>query len=248
MNRFFTVIAVFSYITCIAAQPPEKKATKFTVYINEETGNVKAEVLDTKNGPVVKEYLTYYWYVPNQIMETKGGYSGRLLHGNYTSFYDNKNLKEKGRFSGGLKSGKWMKWYDNGKIMEIVNWKSSRKNGKYKLYNEMGEVVLEANFSNDKLNGKTVSYHAGKILSVKNYKNGDEIIEKTEGGNVEKKKPEDKAVKSNTKKKERDKKPLKDRLKELFRKKEANPDKQKKKEQSTKQSTGRISHTPHRHS
>ncbi|MBI4946041.1 MAG: hypothetical protein HY840_06535 [Bacteroidetes bacterium] len=221
MNRLFTIIAVFAYVSCIAAQAPDKKKAKFTVHISEDKGNIDAEVLyKTKGLAAAKENKMYYWYSPNQIMETKGGYSGRLLHGNYSSFYGNNNLKEKGQFSKGLKSGKWTKWYDNGKLMEITNWKGSEKNGKYKLYNDQGEIVLEARFKNDKLSGKSTSYHLGKVLDVKRYKDGNEVPPKPEKVKKEKS-PKEKPQKDKV---QTEKKSFKERIsgfwKKIFKKKE----------------------------
>jgi antitoxin component YwqK of YwqJK toxin-antitoxin module len=59
----------------------------------------------------------YYWYSNNQIKTTRGGYSGKLLHGFYTDFYANNSLKEQGRFKMGLKVGEWKAWSGEGLLV-----------------------------------------------------------------------------------------------------------------------------------
>ncbi len=78
------------------------------MHINENDYSIVAEVLAKEKSIPSSADKEYYWYKSNSIMSTKGGYDGKLLHGQYSSFYLNSNLKEKGKYHMGLiKLEKW---------------------------------------------------------------------------------------------------------------------------------------------
>jgi hypothetical protein len=155
-----------------------------------------------------QEEKTYNWYASNKILETKGGFDGKLLHGYYKCFYLSGNLRETGEFNYGLKTGKWSSWYPSGILREILYWKKGVKNGKYRLYSENGQLVAEGNFRDDKLHGKFKTYFNGKLEDVKKYRDGQEIVKKTKSEKIS-------ATKEN--------RPLNDRFKNIFRKKTKTP-------------------------
>lgn len=151
------------------------KINNYVVNINESDENIKAFIRSDKTHIKAKENSTYYWYTSNKIMETKGGFEGKLLYGKYYSFYLDNNLKEKGEFKNGLKKGKWTSWYPNGKIKEICSWKRGMKHGAFKSYNEMEELMTESNFKKGKLHGKSFGYLSGKMVSKRQYCKGNEV-------------------------------------------------------------------------
>ncbi len=155
-----------------------KNKEVYTVYVNYPDHTVKMNVLNSVKKIDVKETLTYYWYSSNRIMETQGGYDGKMLNGLYTSFYLSGNLKEKGMFKKGLKDGEWTAWYENGKIREIINWNKGIKNGLLKTFDDKGNLISESFYKNGKLNGTFTSYENGKAKNKIRYKNGNEIPEK----------------------------------------------------------------------
>lgn len=139
---------------------------------------VETQIIKKNKALTAEPDLSYYWYSPGKIIETKGGFEGRVLHGYYHSFYLNKQLKETGGFKLGLKQGEWKSWYPDGKLKEIVTWKDGRKNGAYLLYNDLGIKMAEGRFKNDRLDGKFYTFDGhGKILTEKVYKEGEEVIE-----------------------------------------------------------------------
>ena len=109
-------------------------------------------------------------------MQTKGGYDGKLLHGEYTSFYLSDNLKEKGWFCKGLKCGKWIQWYENGKIKETGHWKNGLRNGKTQSFNINGEKLMVAEYEDDQLDGTVMTFEGDKMTSCKKYDEGKELI------------------------------------------------------------------------
>ncbi|MBL7893836.1 MAG: hypothetical protein JNK50_00990 [Bacteroidia bacterium] len=148
----------------------------FNITVNYSDYTVKTQIL--KEGKKIKTQndLIYLWYKSNQIIETSGGFDGRLLHGYFKSFYLNNQLKEQGELKYGLKNKEWKYWYSNGQLKEIINWRDGRKSGVYMLYNENGRLMAKSTFKKDKLNGKFFTYDiTGKVIDTKEYKNGDEV-------------------------------------------------------------------------
>lgn len=136
----------------LSAQKIHLSRNSYAVNINNMDETVKAFVLSETRKIKVKDNLIYFWTSSNTIMQTSGGYDGKLLHGHYVSCFLNNNLKEEGEFYRGVKSGKWKAWYPNGKIKEIENWKNGLRNGPCKSYNEAEELLVENNFRKGKLN------------------------------------------------------------------------------------------------
>jgi|GEM_PF-2289432 hypothetical protein len=165
-------LLVLILLGSIAGYSQEQQKKGYEISINDSDGYVKVSVRKLKLK--ANELYTYYWYAFNKIMNTKGGYGGALLNGDYAQFYFNNNLKEKGSFKAGVKCGKWIEWYYNGKIKQVSNWHNSMKNGKRKVYDENGVIVLEENYYNDVLDGEVKEYQSGKVVSVKHYKKGTE--------------------------------------------------------------------------
>ncbi|MDO9000235.1 MAG: hypothetical protein Q7W45_10760 [Bacteroidota bacterium] len=155
------------------------KFKQFNITVNYDEYTVKTQMLSQNKSITVNNNLVYMWYSSQKIIETKGGYEGKLIHGKYTSFYLNNQLKEQGQIKYGLKTKEWKYWYSDGKLKEVINWKNGKKNGKYFLYNDYGQLMAKSNFKNDKLNGRFYTYGQNGIISEKKkYKNGDEIMPK----------------------------------------------------------------------
>lgn len=163
---------------CFGQKPIDPdKIVAFNITVNSENTTVKTQMLKNSKEIKVDNTVSYLWYTSNKIMETKGGYDGKLLHGYYKSFYLNNQLKEKGRVKYGLKNKQWKYWYENGMLREVITWKDGKKNGLYEMFNDNGNVMARGNFKDDLLHGKFYTYDkAGKIIEKKKFKNGNEII------------------------------------------------------------------------
>jgi len=234
MKHLILLTLLFSNV-CFAQQ---KQKPTYPVYINYPDYTVKAEVFSEQKKMSVNENLTYFWYSSNKIIETKGGYDGKVLNGLYTSFYLSKNLKEKGTFKNGLKTSIWTCWNEDGKMNEITTWKKGVKCGRYKKYNNAGDLVSESSYKNGTLNGYKIDYEKGKVISKKKYKNDLEVIPKEKKQKVdsttqatsakkEKKsifKKKDKETTPKVAPTDKPKKTLKERWNSLFKKKEKTKD------------------------
>jgi len=77
----------------------------------------------------VERHKFYYWFQTDTILVSQSGYSPRLLHGRYRSFYPNRNLMEEGVFRNGLKHGEWRSWQPTGHLRSVINWRNGSREG-----------------------------------------------------------------------------------------------------------------------
>ncbi len=176
-NYFLFILLSLFFSQNNYAQLSRTKNT-YVVNINADGQTIRAEVFEEKVKIKPNEKRSYFWFASNKIVETKGGYDGKLLHGQYSAFYLASNLKEKGEFKYGLKNNRWTLWYENGNIKEITTWKNGQKSGVSKTFKESGEQTYEAIFKNGRLNGFVTKFQEGKIVSRQKYKDDQEVIEK----------------------------------------------------------------------
>ncbi len=224
--RFLIPFILISFVVSAQKYTEPDEMKTFNITVNYDDYTVKTQML--KDGEKVKtdNELAYLWYKSNKIIETKGGYDGRLLHGYYKTFYLNNQLKEQGEIKYGLKHKEWKYWYSNGQLREVITWKQGRKYGTYMLYNEYGKLMAKGSFKNDLLNGEFCTYDVmGNKADVKKYKNGIEVPPKVKKQKTEKqKKTEKKTEEGNSNPKDEsvktEKKTFGQKIKGLFKKKE----------------------------
>lgn len=157
--------------SCVAkGQDLVKDFLTHKVIVNLENRTIVAYVKPVKSVSLDSDKY-YYWFSPNQISSTQGGFSGKLLNGDYQEFYTNKQLKESGYLNKGLKIGVWKSWKENGKLETDYTWDSGRMNGVYHKYDSVGKVQETGRYKNDLLHGKQKSYTIEGIIEQL-YKNG----------------------------------------------------------------------------
>lgn len=122
MKYIFFSILCFISITTFAQKMPDYGLNKVRIILPNKT--VIAEINPVTSKHAAKPALFYYWYEANQIHSTQGGFSGKLLDGQYTEYYLNKNLKEQGSFKKGLKNGAWKSWNEDGTLAVSSTWKN----------------------------------------------------------------------------------------------------------------------------
>jgi len=178
MKKLFiqlSLVGFFSYHAQTYTEPSKMKQCNITV--NFDYCTVKTQMLTNTKKLETKSELTYMWYMAQKIMETKGGFDGKLIHGSYRSFYLNDQLKEQGQIKYGLKHKQWKYWYNNGSIRESITWKNGIKTGRYCIYNEEGRLMAQGIFKNDKLNGNFYTFDvSGNVIEKRRYRNGVEIV------------------------------------------------------------------------
>jgi len=119
----------------------------------------------------------YFWYRPDTILMTKGGYSGRILDGSYKEYFPDKNLKVKGQFAKGLKEGEWTFWHPNGQMREVEHWKAGVREGLIIKYNNQGAKIAQEFYKNDLRRGMQLQFNAAKqTFDTVFFKNGIQVI------------------------------------------------------------------------
>jgi antitoxin component YwqK of YwqJK toxin-antitoxin module len=167
--KIIITILFFSFFSMVYSQS-NSKFDRIKIYVNSKDISIKATVISPNIEKIkIENDKSYFWYSNNQIFQTNGGYDGKLLDGEFTSYYHDTNLKEKGNFKLGLKDGEWKSWHQNGKLNECIQWKKGHKNGLYKMFNNNGELILTTIYKNDKINGKEIRYEYGTIISKKSF-------------------------------------------------------------------------------
>ncbi|WP_259071779.1 toxin-antitoxin system YwqK family antitoxin [Mucilaginibacter sp. X4EP1] len=121
MKKIFTLFFLLTSGVIYAQEMPEMG---IKVRIPQSDKTIVAEINEVSAVPSPKANLVYYWYYANGIHSTQGGFSGKLLDGQYSEFYLSKNLKEQGFFKKGLKQGPWKSWNEDGTLKEQTKWKN----------------------------------------------------------------------------------------------------------------------------
>lgn len=146
--KILKLLLLFTPILAFSQKMPDIEALN-RVILNHKDSIIYAYLLPTEEGEKVKvsDKYWYNWYAQHDIKETRGGFDGKLLHGQYTEYYESKDLKKKGILKKGLKTGKWKSWYKNGQISEIVYYKNGLKDGKFVLFTSSGEQIEKGKYN-----------------------------------------------------------------------------------------------------
>ncbi|RZK25597.1 MAG: hypothetical protein EOO43_05105 [Flavobacterium sp.] len=175
MIKFSYVITLLIYIICSSAngQNTVYQYNNYNHTITFLNHKINFQLKPYKNSPKISEVKRqYHWYANNEIQVTENGYSGKLLNGLYTDFYENRNLREQGQFKTGLKHGEWKKWSLRGKILETINFSDGLRHGAYAKYNELGQLMETTSYKNDKIDGKLHHHIKPDSIVTTQYKNG----------------------------------------------------------------------------
>jgi len=109
----------------------------------------------------------YHWFWKGEINKNEGGYSGKLLDGEFRKYLKTGEFCDEGFFWRGLKNGVWKTWDKSGKLTAEFRWKNGVKDGKQVIYGDHGLTIIER-FRNGKKIGETKKYRYGR--RVKNNK------------------------------------------------------------------------------
>lgn len=138
----------------------------YTLPVDKTVGNLRSD-------------RNYYWWGGIQVNKTQGGYSGKLLHGDFNCYYLNKQLREQGAFQKGLKEGQWKEWNEKGTLSLLTNYHKGSANGSFYRYDTAGNVREQGNYRNGKLHGKLKQYFTADSVVYTRYKDGRPLPEKS---------------------------------------------------------------------
>jgi hypothetical protein len=172
------ILILFSTCTLCHGRIHFHRLTTSLVCINSPDSSVKAFTLNEGTRTKTKEGCIYYWYGNNSIHSTENGFSGRLLHGKYTSFYPDHNLRSQGMFDHGLKTGTWITWYPTGLVHETFHYSRGKLSGAYEVYDPSGKLLTRIYYRNGARHGKTTFFSQEKPDSAILYKKGQIVPEK----------------------------------------------------------------------
>lgn len=182
MKYLLVFIACFSFTVAFGQKMPE--TALYRTRINLPDGTIVLETNPVNTDPEIYPERLYYWYSSNAVHQTQGGFSGRLLNGNYTAYYSNKNLKEQGVFKKGLKTAVWKRWNEKGYLLELATWQAGIRSGNFTLFDEQGNILQSGTYKDNLLDGKIKTYLKDSV-SIINYKAGKPV--KTASGGFWKK-------------------------------------------------------------
>jgi hypothetical protein len=138
---------------------------------------IKMAIWDKQVKSKLVDNYSYYWYYAGTINHNQGGFSGKLIHGNYEVFNIQQKLITQGNFEYGLKEGEWRYWYENGVLMKRCSYKNGQLNGKFKTYDSSGNLLADMNYVNNMLEGKCL-YFSKDSLTIKKFRKGRDITKK----------------------------------------------------------------------
>ncbi|OFX68959.1 MAG: hypothetical protein A2X12_05490 [Bacteroidetes bacterium GWE2_29_8] len=170
---------------------------KNTVNVSNKEGFAKFSVLEDNKKKIKANVLfNYCWYYKNEIHTTKGGFSGKLLHGEFVSYYNNNSLKQQGTFNYGLKNGQWKEWYNDGQLKFLEKWEKGNLNGECTYYDSLDynkTQIIE--YKNGIKHGVDICKSNDTIISKKKYRKGIEIVKSKKQKTIKEKKTKEKKQK-----------------------------------------------------
>jgi hypothetical protein len=139
--KFCIILLSFFFVQTLTAQEIAKDVyLKHTILQEGQTYQFSLLEINEKHVVTFDRQKLYFWYKSQKVITTQGGASGQLLHGPFTSFYDNKQLVAKGNFVYGLKDGEWMYWSSTGYLSKVEHWKEGVKSGVEQIYTAQGKL------------------------------------------------------------------------------------------------------------
>jgi hypothetical protein len=121
------------------------------IVINHPDSTVHARILIARPDIKIDNSKLYFWYAPDCIYANRGGFSGYLLHGDYSVYNKNNRMIAQGAFFRGLKTGIWKRWYANGNLAELIVWEYGLLHGSSYFYNPDGSVIRSDKYKSGKL-------------------------------------------------------------------------------------------------
>ena len=167
-NILFIYLLITNF--ALAQKMPDSGVNRVRITLADKT--LKFEITSASLAIPAYTTKTYYWYGGNQVNFTQGGYSGKLLNGNYYEYYLNKNLKTEGTFEKGLKTGIWKTWDEGGLLLDMLTWKKGVKNGLYKIFGAGGKITEHGTYKLGKQNGQVEYFSGQDSTTIVTFKNG----------------------------------------------------------------------------
>jgi antitoxin component YwqK of YwqJK toxin-antitoxin module len=177
VKNLLIVCLVMCFVFNLTAQDLKDPLTGMINRVYVQYGDSLAEAYYYRGDKTIKpkDDNIYYWYGVQDFKHTRGGFDGKILHGEFVMFYRNKDLLSKGNFKYGLKQGEWKTWYIGGERKSKEKWHNGKLIGSAYYYGLNGKLnVLKKVNRNG--NGSIVYYDKEGKLSSKEYYNKNVLV------------------------------------------------------------------------
>ncbi|PRD46266.1 toxin-antitoxin system YwqK family antitoxin [Sphingobacterium haloxyli] len=138
------------------------------ITINHDNGEKEVFTVTPKTTKA-KSHRLYHWYQSQRVQRTQGGYTGKLLHGNYNRYAANKQLLLQGTYKKGLANGVWKEWRPNHRLVKEERWRKGLQDGNARHYDEQGNLLLRGKMKAGKWHGKVWAFDSGDSSYHWNY-------------------------------------------------------------------------------
>lgn len=165
----FLLATVTSFVACSSEKGIYSKVpfNRVSFIKNDTFFQFYTKPVDDKILPAFSDDKFYAWYKSDSILVTRGGYSGKLLQGDYLELYPDKAIKQKGKYVNGLKDGKWQTWFQNGEKESVTTWDNGFRNGVFEIYSAEGKLQKSGNYKSGKEDGEVSEFlQEGKVHKV----------------------------------------------------------------------------------
>lgn len=185
----FSILLISVGSACKTGQHLETKALDRVTLNKSDTIYQFYTIKPTGKKPQANESDYYYWFRADTVLVTRNGFDGKLLHGEYRSFYPNKNLKESGQFEYGLKTREWKSWFSSGELQSVIFWRSGKKEGRFQEFSPDGQKLRSGQYKEDKLSGYISAYSGDSVARKQFYRDGKPVVEKVKSDSTKKRSP-----------------------------------------------------------
>ncbi len=144
MRSLIILLVVITNYSIGQVHPAERQTQNISLRLDESSIEVGVYRQQVNFRP--RPDCEYHWWRAQEIHQTYGGYSGKLLHGSYKEYYKDNALKASGQFIKGLKYGEWKEWHNNGKLRAVSRWKRGRLHGIFKEFSTEGELIKSVKY------------------------------------------------------------------------------------------------------
>lgn len=146
MRVLFILLFLSVPVGSITKRITYDKENQFTFYVIHDPEKVK-----------ISSDIDYYWYQDRKIHNSKGTYSGELLHGVYEHQSRDFDLKENGRFYLGQKDSIWNTYNEEGELVKRINYDKGILNGAYNTFKN-NQPFISGSYKKGKKKGRWINH------------------------------------------------------------------------------------------
>lgn len=133
------------------------------------TGKVNLEGNYNKDGIVHGPYSTYY---DNGNLYLKTTFKNGEMDGQATSHHINGQIKYEGKYTNGKKTGVWKEYNNQGQLILVQNYVNDQLEGEEYDIDYQGDTIVFSTYKKGEMHGTQFTYHNQRVLWKHHYKKG----------------------------------------------------------------------------